>query len=318
MAADLAAVRAAAPGPAGSLVLHVAGGVHATTEPQHVLDYGWDLAAIGEGEATILALVPALRDGAELTGVPGLAVRDDDGVAPRTPQAPQLPLGAFPSFPSGRLRADGRPSPASEPGRAQRKPATIRGTHKGRHCQEGVRIWPGDYARRRAGLTVLQDPSSPLPSPSRRAARSQAGAPGAAQRRGRTSLTPASGGRSSRAGKGPVAVGLSGVARWFPVRSGRSGLTSTHSAPPSTGGCHDHVSGTGLLSHVIERGAGAGSCRRSELTRGLATLPFHGRRSGVLASAGSISDSRCQARVTSLRAIAMVAIFLPRRLAMLE
>jgi radical SAM superfamily enzyme YgiQ (UPF0313 family) len=125
MAAELAAVRAAAPGPAGSLVLHVAGGVHATAEPQHLLDYGWDLAAIGEGEATILALVPALRDGAELTGVPGLAVRDDDGVAPRTPQAPQLPLGAFPSFPSGRLRADGSPSPASEPGRAQRKPATM-------------------------------------------------------------------------------------------------------------------------------------------------------------------------------------------------
>jgi len=32
--------------------------------------------------------------------------------------------------------------------------------------------------------------------------------------------------------------------------------------------------GSGLLSHVIERGAGAGSCRRSELTRGLATLGF--------------------------------------------
>ena len=127
MAAELAAVRAAAPGPAGSLVLHVAGGVHATAEPQHVLDYGWDLAAIAEGEATTLALVPALRDGAELTGAPGLAVRDDDGVALRTPQAPQLPLGAFPSYPSGRLRADGSPSPASEPGRAQRKPATISG-----------------------------------------------------------------------------------------------------------------------------------------------------------------------------------------------
>jgi len=33
------------------------------------------------------------------------------------------------------------------------------GTHKGHHCQEGVRIWPGGYARRRAGLTVLLDPS---------------------------------------------------------------------------------------------------------------------------------------------------------------
>ena len=39
------------------------------------------------------------------------------------------------------------------------------GTHKGHRCQEGVRIWPGDYARRRAGLTVLLDPSSQLPGP---------------------------------------------------------------------------------------------------------------------------------------------------------
>jgi hypothetical protein len=34
--------------------------------------------------------------------------------------------------------------------------------------------------------------------------------------------------------------------------------------------------GTGLLSQMIERGAGAGSCRKSELTRGLATLPVWG------------------------------------------
>ena len=82
-----------------------------------------------------------------------------------------------------------------------------------------------------------------------------------------------------------VAVGLSGVACWFPVRGWRSGLTSTHPAPRQyAGGCHDHVSGTGLLSHVIERGAGAGSCRKSELTRGLATLPVSWpprRRAGV-------------------------------------
>jgi hypothetical protein len=78
------------------------------------------------------------------------------------------------------------------------------------------------------------------------------------------------------------------------------------------------MSGTGLLSHVIERGAGAGSCRKSELTRGLATLRSHGRRGGVLASAACSSASRCQARVSSLREIAMVAIFFPRRFAMLE
>src|SRR5690606_9203161 len=59
MAAELAAVRELAD---GDHVLHIAGGVHATAEPQHVLDSGWDLAAIGEGESTIISLVTALRE----------------------------------------------------------------------------------------------------------------------------------------------------------------------------------------------------------------------------------------------------------------
>ena len=75
--------------------------------------------------------------------------------------------------------------------------------------------------------------------------------------------------------------------------------------------------GPGLLSHVIERGAGAGSCRMASSPGAWRPSRLHGRRSGVLASPGSISASRCQARVRSLREIAMVAIFLPRRLAML-
>jgi len=71
-----------------------------------------------------------------------------------------------------------------------------------------------------------------------------------------------------------MAEWLSGVAFVFPVLAG--GVVSQapiRRRPRRAGGCHDHVSGTGLLSHVIERGAGAGSCRKSELTRGLATLP---------------------------------------------
>ncbi|MER6574103.1 TIGR04013 family B12-binding domain/radical SAM domain-containing protein [Nonomuraea sp. NPDC001023] len=94
MAAELAAVRSLSDGRG----LHIAGGVHATAEPQQVIDAGWDLAAIGEGESTIIALVEALRRDEPLTTVPGLAVKDGDGVALRTRPAPQLPLDAFPSF----------------------------------------------------------------------------------------------------------------------------------------------------------------------------------------------------------------------------
>jgi hypothetical protein len=72
----------------------------------------------------------------------------------------------------------------------------------------------------------------------------QAGAPGAAQRRGRTSLDAGKRREIPESGEGLVAVGLSGVACWFPVRGWRSDLASTHLAPRRrAGGCHDHVSG---------------------------------------------------------------------------
>ncbi|MFI6484875.1 TIGR04013 family B12-binding domain/radical SAM domain-containing protein [Nonomuraea sp. NPDC050663] len=99
MAQELATVRSLTTRPG---VLHIAGGVHATAEPQHVIDSGWDLAGIGEGESTIVSLVAALRSEGDLAAVPGLALRDADGTAVRTPAAPQLPLDAFPSFPDVR------------------------------------------------------------------------------------------------------------------------------------------------------------------------------------------------------------------------
>ncbi|MGW0661139.1 TIGR04013 family B12-binding domain/radical SAM domain-containing protein [Streptodolium elevatio] len=98
MAAELAEVRTAVDDPR---VVHVAGGVHATAEPQQILDAGWDLAAIGEGEATFVSLVAALGRGEPLTGVPGLALRDTDGTALRTGTSVRGALDDTPSFALG-------------------------------------------------------------------------------------------------------------------------------------------------------------------------------------------------------------------------
>ncbi|SHN42546.1 TIGR04013 family B12-binding domain/radical SAM domain-containing protein [Cryptosporangium aurantiacum] len=95
LAVELATIRTLAD---DERVLHVAGGVHATAEPQQVLDAGWDVAAIGEGETTVIRLVDAVGTGAPLTGVRGLAVRDADGVALRTGPAVTRELDAFGSF----------------------------------------------------------------------------------------------------------------------------------------------------------------------------------------------------------------------------
>ena len=145
------------------------------------------------------------------------------------------------------------------------------GTHKGHHCQEGVRIWPGSYARRQARLTVLLDTSSQLLDPVRHLAKRQARAPAAAQRRGRTSLTSTSGGRSSTSGEGPVCK-LTYERSRAGSRCVRNSLVSTDPAPPlRAGGCHDHVIGAHLLSHVIERGPAA--CRKERAHPGLGGPP---------------------------------------------
>jgi radical SAM superfamily enzyme YgiQ (UPF0313 family) len=92
LAAELARIRALADDPG---VLHIAGGVHATAEPAQTLDAGWDVAAVGEGEATLLALVDAKGDPA---GIPGLAYRDAGGNLVRTGKAKQRPLEDFRGF----------------------------------------------------------------------------------------------------------------------------------------------------------------------------------------------------------------------------
>ena len=197
------------------------------------------------------------------------------GFMPQDGQPPpnsQLVLG----HPRGRPPWHAIPAAAGAgiPGwRARLTRRPLLGTHKGHRCQEGIQIWPGDYARRRAGLTVLLGSSSQLPVSSRRAA---GGSSWSARSRAAARTNELDAGKRRKIIEGEEGFGRGWIIRGrvrVPGAGWRSGLTSTHPAPRQcAGGCHDHVSGTGLLSHVIERGAGAGSCRRSELTRGLATL----------------------------------------------
>ncbi|MER7003369.1 TIGR04013 family B12-binding domain/radical SAM domain-containing protein [Dactylosporangium sp. NPDC000555] len=91
LAEELAAIKRTAPG-----AVHVAGGVHATAEPVQTLDAGWDIAAVGEGESTLLALVD---NGGDPAGVTGLVYRDGSGNVVRTGKAHREPLGRYRAFP---------------------------------------------------------------------------------------------------------------------------------------------------------------------------------------------------------------------------
>lgn len=91
LAEELATIKQHAPG-----ATHVAGGVHATAEPVQTLDAGWDVAAVGEGERTILDLVDS---GGEPAGITGLVYRDEHGKLHRTGKAHKAPLGTYRAFP---------------------------------------------------------------------------------------------------------------------------------------------------------------------------------------------------------------------------
>jgi len=154
--------------------------------------------------------------------------------------------------------------------------------------------------------------------------RGQAGAPAAVasvRARARTNELEA-GKRRPRIGSEEKPGGLwVWVARGAWVR--RSSLTSTHSAPARRGRVAMTMASGGRAAQSVLR-ARQGRLRRFfEFARGLATPPACHLRclSGAGAVAGcstasSASVSRCQVRVSSLRATAVVAIFLPRRWAM--
>lgn len=94
-ARDLAAVREATQ---DLTVLHVAGGVHATAEPLATLRGGFDLAAIGEGERTMVAIVDALARGEDPRALAGTAHLDPKGGFVSHGPGERPELDAFPPF----------------------------------------------------------------------------------------------------------------------------------------------------------------------------------------------------------------------------
>lgn len=92
VAAELAAVRAG--GPPGAL--HVAGGVHATADPAGTLALGFDVAAVGEGEATFVTLLERVLEGRP-GDAPGLCRREGGRVL-ASDRAPPLELDGWPAF----------------------------------------------------------------------------------------------------------------------------------------------------------------------------------------------------------------------------
>jgi B12-binding domain/radical SAM domain protein len=93
--AELVRVRAATDDPA---VTHLAGGVHASAEPERTLHAGFDLVAVGEGEATFVALVAALAAGGPVADVAGLAYLDPAGTYVTTGPAERHELDRYPPF----------------------------------------------------------------------------------------------------------------------------------------------------------------------------------------------------------------------------
>ncbi|HEX5054314.1 MAG TPA: TIGR04013 family B12-binding domain/radical SAM domain-containing protein [Planctomycetota bacterium] len=94
MSRELAAVKARLD---DARVVHVAGGVHATAEPEATLRAGFDLVACGEGETLVRDLVHALQHGTDGRQVAGVAWLDGDALR-RSGRAGRTTLDDFPPF----------------------------------------------------------------------------------------------------------------------------------------------------------------------------------------------------------------------------
>ncbi len=93
-AADLAWTRRRVDAPR---LWHVAGGPHASADPEGTLRAGFDLAAVGEGEGTIVALLRRAAAGLDPRGAPGIAWLAGAAVE-RSRRAEPVDLDAAPPF----------------------------------------------------------------------------------------------------------------------------------------------------------------------------------------------------------------------------
>ena len=87
---------------AGGTALHVAGGPHPTADPEGTLRLGFDLAAGGEGEETVVQLLARVGEGRDPRG-PGLAWTEG-GRAHLGPAPSPVDLDAVPPFAPGHRR----------------------------------------------------------------------------------------------------------------------------------------------------------------------------------------------------------------------
>ncbi|HVU03071.1 MAG TPA: TIGR04013 family B12-binding domain/radical SAM domain-containing protein [Polyangiaceae bacterium] len=94
MTAELAAVRAET---SDVDVLHLAGGSHASAEPEQTLAAGFDLVAQGEGETTVVEFFSALREGRDPRVVRGIAHLQGGRFVSSGP-GERRELDAFPAF----------------------------------------------------------------------------------------------------------------------------------------------------------------------------------------------------------------------------
>ena len=121
-----------------------------------------------------------------------------------------------------------------------------------------------------------------------------------------------------------LVAGVGGSAGWFPGRAWSAEWSHVHPFGACPGAGAMTVTSGDRAAQSGHRARQGRLMRFCELARGLAAplgrWPHHAAGGGVARAWGcaarSASARRCQARVRSLRAIAVVAIFLPRRWAM--